>query len=195
MNPTQELVSNLQSLVAQVPEIIQPAIVMLAGAVPFVEGMGASSIGVVGGINPIVAGLSAAAGNFLAVLVVVLVGSRARAAVVNHRAARRQAVAVGARGGAPIELESEHDTGHGAESHEPESKGRQRFRRWMVRFGVPGASILGPLAIPTHVIAAILIGSGTPRGRVLLLQAVAITLWTTVTTILTWLAVNAVVLA
>ncbi len=190
MNPTQELVSNLQSLVAQVPDIVQPVIVMLAGAVPFIEGMGASSIGVVGGINPIVAGLSAAAGNFLAVLVVVIVGSRARTAVVNHRAIRREAlVAVGAGGGTITEVELEIEPG------KPESKGRQRFKRWLIRFGVPGASIIGPLAIPTHVIAAILIASGTPRSRVLLLQAVAITLWTTVTATLTWLAVNAVAMA
>ncbi len=69
---------------------------------------------------------------------------------------------------------------------EPESKRRQRLRRWLVRFGVPGASILGPLAIPTQFTSAMLVAAGVPRGRVLLWQTVAIVLWTTVTTLLVW---------
>ncbi|MGI6878072.1 hypothetical protein [Microbacterium sp. gxy059] len=48
-----------------------------------------------------------------------------------------------------------------------------------MRFGVPGASILGPLAIPTPFASALLVAGGTPRGWVLLWQAVAIAIWTT----------------
>src|SRR5688500_18120218 len=108
---------------------------MLAGAIPFIEGEGASPIGVVGGIHPVVAAVAAAAGTFLCVLVVVLISSRARAAAVAH--------------------------GHRPSSREerPESKGRRRFRRYLVRFGVPGASLLGPLAVPTQFTAAMLIAS------------------------------------
>jgi hypothetical protein len=188
LNPLENLVLDFQNLMTQVPELIQPFIVMLAGAIPFIEGEGGSPIGVVGGINPIVAGLAAAAGNFLAVLIVVLVSSRARTAVVNHRGVRSDAVTVGgAATGTITQLETT--------STKPESKGRRRFKKWLVRFGVPGASILGPLAIPTHFTSAMLIASGTPRAQVLRWQAVAIVLWTTVTTTLMWLAVNAVILA
>nr|BFF10446.1 hypothetical protein GCM10025699_17490 [Microbacterium flavescens] len=151
MNPIEQLIANFQNLVAMVPEIIQPFIVMLAGAVPFIEGEGAAIIGIVGGINPIVAAIAGAAGNFLSVLLVVLLSSRARTAVVSRRGGQTQ-VAVGAPG-AVATME--------APPAQPESKGRLRFKRWLVRFGVPGASILGPLAIPTQFTAAILVAGGT----------------------------------
>ena len=194
MNPVQELIINFQELAAQVPEVIRPFIVMLAGAIPFIEGEVASVIGMVGGLNPIMAGLAAAAGNFLCVLIVVLVTSRARTAVVKHNRERSEAArtrtaalvpaAPGYEGSVPLE---------GAASAKPQSKGRQRFAKWLVRFGVPGASILGPLAIPTQFTSAILIASGTPRGWVLLWQGVAIVLWTTVAIVSVWAALTFVV--
>lgn len=191
MNPFENLVRDFQDLVSQVPEFIQPFIVMLAGTVPFIEGEVASMIGVLGGMNPIVAGVAAAVGNFLAVLVVVTVSSRARTAVVDRRAARLETVAVGrAATGVVLEAEAEVE----AEPPKPESKGRQRFKRWLVRYGVPGASILGPLAIPTQFTSAILIASGASRSSVLLWQAVAIVLWTTVATTSIWVALNSVIL-
>lgn len=97
MNPVQELITNFQSLVAHVPEIVQPFIVMPAGAVPFIEGEVAAMIGIVGGVNPIVAAIAAAAGNVICVVFVVLLTSRARAAVVN-----RGRVRVGVTAGEPI---------------------------------------------------------------------------------------------
>ena len=78
----------------------------------------------------------------------------------------------------------------------PPSRSRRaglRFKKWLVRFGVPGASILGPLAIPTQFTAAMLVAAGTPRGWVLLWQAVAIVIWTTVATISIWAALTFVV--
>ena len=146
-------------------------------------------IGVVGGLHPIVAGIAAAVGNFLCVLLVVLLTSRARAAVVNHRTAR--VAATGESAGAP---ESAADaTVRKSTPAKPESKGRRRFKKALVRFGVPGASILGPLAVPTQVMSAMLVAGGTSRARVLLWQAVAIVLWTTVATVSTWLALQLVV--
>lgn len=189
MNPLQELISNFQDLVAQVPEIIQPFIVMLAGAVPFIEGELAATIGIAGGLNPIVAAIAAAAGNFLCVVVVVLLTSRARTAIVNRNRVRAKAT-VGAAG-VPASLSDERATAfEETASAKPESKGRQRFQKWLVRFGVPGASILGPLAIPTQFTSAILVAGGTPRGWVLLWQAVAIVIWTTVTTVSIWAALT-----
>lgn len=170
MNPLDSLVSNFQDLVAQVPEAVQPLIVMLAGAIPFIEGEGASPIGVLGGIHPVVAGVAAAVGNFLCVLVVVLLSSRARTAAVSRR---------DRRSGTPADAK-------------PESKGRRRFRRYLVRFGVPGASLLGPLAVPTQITSAMLIASGTSRRWVLLWQAVAIVVWTTLTTTILWSVLSAV---
>ena len=195
MNPIENLVVGFQDLIAQVPEFLQPVIVLLAALIPFIEGEGGSAIGVIGGINPIVAGLTAATGNFLAVLVVVLVSSRARSAVVNRRTAQVTPVAAGGvpSGSATDTLTVAEPVSDVPANTKPESKGRQRFKKWLVRFGVPGASLLGPLAIPTHFTSAMLIASGTSPRWVLLWQAVAIVVWTTLTVTLMWLAVNAVV--
>ncbi|MCQ1953893.1 small multidrug efflux protein [Arthrobacter sp. zg-Y238] len=192
MNPIQELIINFQDLAAQVPEIIRPFIMMLAGAVPFIEAEGASVIGILGGLHPVVAGIAAAVGNFLSVVLVVLFTSRARTAVTDRNTARvaaaRRAERVPASLGYQGSAEFEETV-----PAKPVSKGRQRFMKWLVRFGVPGASILGPLAIPTQFTSAILIASGTPRGWVLLWQGVAIVIWTTVATVSVWAALTYVV--
>ena len=189
MNPFEELVNNFQNLVAQVPELVQPFIVMLAGAIPFIDGEGGSIIGVVGGINPIVAAVAAAAGNFLSVLLVVLLGTRARTAVMN-RQTRHAALAASTAGGAGAVGTM---TMIQAPPAKPESKGRLRLKKWLVQYGVPGASILGPLAIPGQFTAAMLVAGGTSRAWVLLWQAVSIVLWTTVGTVSVWLALQVVV--
>lgn len=167
MDAIEDLVRNFQELVSQAPEILQPFVVMLAAAVPFIEGEVAALIGVVGGLNPVVTAIAAALGNFICVLFVVLLSSRARTAVIDRK---------GSRGPA-----------------KPESKGQQKFKRWLVRFGVPGASILGPLAIPTQFTSALLVAGGTPQRWVLLWQGVAIVLWTTVSTVSMWAALTFVV--
>jgi hypothetical protein len=155
-NPIANLIADFQDLVAEVPDLVQPLIVALAGTVPFIEGELSAIIGVVGGLHPIVAGLAGAAGNILCVVIVVLLGDRARRAVTT-------------RAGRP-------------DRTKPQSKGRARFQRWFERFGVPGASLLGPLAIPTQFTAATLVAAGVPKGKVILWQVVAIILWTTVAT-------------
>lgn len=191
MNPIQELIINFQELSAQVPEIIRPLVVMLAGAVPFVDAEGASMIGVIGGLNPVVAGIAAVVGNFLSVVLVVFFASRARTAVVNRTAAREAAARA-----VPVPASRGYGgtaAPDGTVQPKPESKGALRFKKWLVRFGVPGASILGPLAIPPQFTSAILIAGGTSRGWVLLWQAVAIVLWTAVTIVSVWAALTFVV--
>ena len=106
---------------------------------------------------------------------------RARTGVINRRTAR---VAVPAGGG---DFGDEFVDDIVAPQ---ESKGRVKFRRMLVRFGVPGASILGPFAIPTQFMTAMLVAGGTSRAWVLLWQAVSIVLWTTVGTVSIWAALT-----
>jgi hypothetical protein len=186
MSPIERTVDSFQELVTQVPEIVQPIIVMLAGAIPFVEGEGGAVIGVVGGLPPVVAAVAAAMGNFLCVLIVVAVTSRTRTAVVDRHP---RLVGVGGGGSRPsVDEQAVRTTVAKAESRR-----RRRFNRWLVRFGVPGASVLGPLAVPTQLTSAILIGGGVPPRKVLLWQAVAIAVWTTVATVSAWAALTYVV--
>jgi hypothetical protein len=198
----------LQDTIDQVPEFIQPLIVALAGAVPYVEGEGAAAFGILAGLDPVVAAIAGAAGNILCVVLVVLLGSRVREGVLSRRAAataRRDGTGghVDAAGTDTTAARAEENSAvlvaeapagseapGGAES-EPSSKGgkggkgsrrtkgRQRLRRWLVRFGVPGASLLAPLALPTMLTAAFFVGSGVPKQWVILWQVVAILVWTT----------------
>lgn len=178
--PIDGLVAGFQNLVAQVPEVVQPLIVALAGTVPFIEGEGSAAIGVIGGVHPIAAGIAGAAGNMIAVTIVVLLGARIREAAVARRrraAAVRERELVGAGG-------VEGGDASPSEPAKPESKGRRRVRQWLTRFGVPGASLLAPLALPTHFTAATLVASSVPKGWVLLWQAIAIVVWTTLLVVL-----------
>jgi hypothetical protein len=183
----------LQDAIDQVPEIIQPLIVALAGAVPYIEAEGATAFGILAGINPVVAAIAGAAGNILCVVLVVLLGSRVREGVLTRRAASVAARSEGdaavlvaeapeAESQAEPEAEPETESGSTPESKGKVSrrtKGRQRLRRWLVKFGVPGASLLAPLALPTMLTAAFFVGSGVPKQWVILWQVVAIAVWTT----------------
>lgn len=187
MNIIHDLINGLQELVAQVPELLQPLILALAGAIPAVEGDVAAVIGIVSGINPVVAAVAGAAGNFLSVVLVVLLTSRARTAVVT-RTKRRALASVGTGGSDPTQGEERAAAFDAAVSTKPDSKGRQRFKKWFVRYGVPGASLLGPLALPSQITSAILVAGGSPRSWVLLWHAVSIVAWTAFATVSAWLA-------
>lgn len=172
------IIEFLQDLMSQVPFFIQPLIVAAAAAIPFLEAELASVLGVWAGLNPFIAAGAAMAGNFASVFVVVFFGARIRAMIVTRRARRAELVAVGRPDtGADVMAEPVSEA-------KPESKGVQRFKRFLVRFGVPGASILGPLAIPTQFTSALLVSTGVSKGWVLLWQGVAIFLWTTMTTLI-----------
>ncbi|MBB2924330.1 small multidrug efflux protein [Cellulomonas cellasea] len=177
----------LQDVVAQVPDVVQPLVVAVAAAVPYVEGEGAAVLGILAGIDPVVAGLAAATGNILCVVAVVLLGSRVRGAVEERRAARTpaparstDAVLAGSRGTpGPLPAPAAADASADPDARPSgRSKGRARLRRWMLRFGVPGASLLAPLALPTMLTAAFFVTSGVRKEWVILWQVVAIVLWT-----------------
>lgn len=184
----------LQDFITQVPDILQPLIVAVVAAIPYIEGEGAAAFGILAGINPIVAAVAAAAGNILCVIAVVVLGSRIRGGVV----ARRKAAAE-TRAGLAVPVPATRHTGSAqADAHATTtaidesrtdapgadadgsrgSKGRAKLGRWLVRFGVPGASILAPIALPTMLTAAFFVASGVRKEWVILWQVVAIVLWT-----------------
>ncbi|MCS5723930.1 small multidrug efflux protein [Herbiconiux sp. CPCC 203407] len=171
----------LQDAIDQVPEIVQPLIVALAGAVPYIEAEGATAFGILAGLDPVVAAIAGAAGNILCVVLVVLLGSRVREGVLARRATTATARA---QGDATVLVAEAPETEPEAEPEAKSkgnrrTKGRQRLRRWLVKFGVPGASLLAPLALPTMLTAAFFVGSGVPKRWVILWQVVAIAVWTT----------------
>ncbi|WP_226531868.1 small multidrug efflux protein [Microbacterium paraoxydans] len=178
------LIETFQNLVAQVPEFVQPLIVALAGAIPFIEGEGAVSIGILGGIPPVVAAIAAMVGNFLCVAVLVLASSGARQAVVNRSRARTAALAGGGTTETAAVVEAA-DSGRG-------SARKEKFQRAFERYGVPGVSLLGPLLLPTQFTATMLAASGIGKARILFWQAIAIIGWTTVVAVIVGGAVYAI---
>jgi len=174
-----DFIEFLQNLMSQVPFFVQPLIVAAAAAIPFLESELASVLGVWAGLNPFIAAGAAMAGNFASVFAVVVFGARIRAMIIARRARRVELVAVGQRVAGGTAGLSEP-----VAEPKPESKGVRRFKKFLVRFGVPGASILGPLAIPTQFTSALLVSMGVPKAWVLLWQGVAIFLWTTMTTLI-----------
>ncbi|MCY1716432.1 small multidrug efflux protein [Microbacterium sp. SL62] len=155
-NPVSDLILGFQGLVADVPDLVQPLIVALAGAVPFIEGEGAAAIGILGGIPPVVAALAGAIGNLLCVAIVVFASSRVRTAVTTRRGV----------------------------TEKPTSARREKFEKAYHRYGTPGVSLLGPLLLPTQFTAAALTSTGVPPMRVIAWQAAAIALWTTMITLI-----------
>lgn len=165
------LIEMFQDLMSRVPELIQPLIIAAAGAVPFVEGEGAATIGIFGGLNPVVAVIAAVVGNFACVALLVLLGAGARQAVVSRRRERRL-VPAGAGQSAAVDAAT-------VPTAEAGSTRNAKFQKAFERYGVPGVSLLGPLLLPTQFTAVMLAAAGVGKGRILLWQGVAIVLWTT----------------
>jgi hypothetical protein len=201
-----------QDFVGQMPELLQPLLIAVAGAVPYIEGEGSAALGVIAGLNPIVAGIAGASGNILCVILVVLLSSRIREGALSRKARRTAEASALSGGGSASGGSSAHSgsstfggTTPGAQASgaststqlhttdeqtrelpadadaaadSKKSKGRARLRRWIVKFGVPGASLIAPLALPTQLTAATLVASGVNKGWVILWQIVAIVMWT-----------------
>lgn len=188
----------LQNVIEPVPDLLQPLIVAVAAAIPYIEGEGAAALGIIVGIDPVVAAIAGAAGNILCVVGVVLLGSRIRERGLARRAATQDDDLVAdvplhevnagtefrsaASGAASVSTLRQPTTADAVRDPNAKPTSREkrcaRLRRWMVRFGVPGASVLAPLALPTMLTAAFFVASGVPRRWVLLWQAIAIALWT-----------------
>lgn len=181
----------LQDFINQVPDILQPLMVAVVAAIPYIEGEGAAAFGIIAGINPIIAAIAAMTGNILCVIAVVLLSSRVRGSIVTRRAAKvdsQRATAAVASGSTTSSMATvtaegaEGDrvgpTGDADSKSTHKSKGREKLGRWLVRFGVPGASLIAPLALPTMLTAAFFVASGVRKEWVILWQVIAIILWT-----------------
>lgn len=183
-----------QGLASHVPDLLQPFIIAAAGAIPFIEGEVSSVIGVWAGMNPVLAGIAGAIGNFISVSVIVLLGVKGRNAVAARRDQKRESARMPVSpsgmeiaGDAPSDAQAPGADPVGvppSSGKKPESKGRIKFKRFLTRFGVPGASLLGPLAIPTQITSTILVGAGVKTSWILLWQGIAIVAWTTLTTLI-----------
>ena len=66
------------------------------------------------------------------------------------------------------------------------------MRRIWERYGVIGWGLIGPLVLGAPLSAALGVGLGAPRGRLIFWLAAGVMLWTTVLTLAAVLGVDAV---
>ena len=123
---------------------------VLVSAIPFIESYAGALISVVVGMEPALAVIVASVGNAIATFLLIAGASRARTAVMHGR---QKADAV-----AP-------------------SKRRQKIATYMERFGVPGVSLLGPLALPSQFTGPTMVALGASVGSVYLWMGISIVAW------------------
>jgi hypothetical protein len=149
------MIDALQDFTASLPPFLQWFGVMLAAAIPFVESYFGSVIGVLAGIDPVVAIVAAIVGNVVSMVVVVMSAHGVRTRVGASRASRAGV------DGDPDE----------------ESPRRRRLRAQFDRYGVPGVSLLGQTILPSQITSAAMVGFGASRNAVILWQVISIILW------------------
>lgn len=151
------MIDALQDFTTSLPPFLQWFGVMLVSAIPFVESYFGSVVGVLAGLDPVVAIVAAIVGNVVSMVVVVLGAHGVRSRVGAARAARASA-------------------GSDADAAE-ESPRRRRLRTQFDRYGVPGVSLLGQTILPSQITSAAMVGFGASRNAVILWQVVSIVLW------------------
>ncbi|WP_221584788.1 hypothetical protein [Microbacterium sp. G2-8] len=137
----------LQSFTEDLPAAIQWLGLILLGAIPFIESYFGSFIGVVAGVNPVVAVVAAVIGNIVSMTIFVLTAHGIRTAATKN--------------GAPKEL----------------SPRRQKLKDRFDKYGVAGVSLLGQLVLPSQITSALIVGFGAPKNRVIFWQIISIILW------------------
>lgn len=141
------MIDALRDFTASLPEVLQWVGVMLAGAIPFVESYFGSVIGVLAGVNPVIAILAAIVGNVISMLIFVLSAHGVRTKVRAGKETR------------------------------PESPRRAKLRARFDRFGVAGVSLLGQTLLPSQITSAAMVSFGASKNAVILWQVISITIW------------------
>ena len=141
------MIQALQDFTSSLPEMLQWVGVMLAAAIPFIESYFGSALGVLAGVNPVVAIAAAIVGNVLSMLVFVLSAHRMRSGIV--------------AGKAPKEL----------------SPRRERLREKFDKYGVAGVSLLGQAILPSQITSATMVSFGASKNAVIIWQIISIILW------------------
>lgn len=140
----------------------QVVLLMLAGAIPFVESYLGSFLGILLGVPTAVAIPAAILGNLICTLGLVMATSKTRELTQSRRAGRS-----GASGGSPVTEATAL----------PQSRSRRKIARQLDRFGVPGVALLGPIVLASQITAPALVALGANRRSVLIWTAISIIAW------------------
>ena len=148
------MIENLQHVVETIPAILRILALAGLGSIPFVESYFGSAVGVLAGVNPVLAVAAASLGNMICMIVLVLGAGRVRGAVTARREPRTP------------------------------SRRRQRFDRLFDKYGVAGVSLLGQTVLPSQITSAMMADMGANRTKIIAWQCVSIILWGTLFAVL-----------
>ncbi|POH69537.1 MULTISPECIES: hypothetical protein [Cryobacterium] len=154
------MIDALRDFTASLPELLQWVGIVLAAAIPFVESYFGAAIGILAGVNPVVAVLAAIVGNVLSMLVVVLSAHGVRSRVRLGKATK------------------------------PDSPRRAKLRERFDRYGVAGVSLLGQTILPSQITSAAMVSFGASKNAVIFWQIISIIIWGVVFGVLTTVGVT-----
>lgn len=154
------MIESLQAFTSSLPPALQWIGVLIVAAIPFVESYFGAVVGVLGGLNPVVAIAAAVVGNVISLLIFVFVAHGVRSKV--------------AAGRAPKEM----------------TPRRAKLRAAFDKFGVPGVSLVGPTILPSQITSVAMISFGAPKNTVILWQIISIIIWGTAFGVLATLGVS-----
>ncbi|MFW2513473.1 hypothetical protein ACNI3K_06815 [Demequina sp. SO4-13] len=123
---------------------------ILVSAIPFIESYMGSFMGILVGLDPIVAVAIASVGNAITTFLLIAGAARARRAVINGRSGGATSVP---------------------------TKRRQKIEKYMDRFGVPGVSLLGPFALPSQFTGPTMVALGASARSVYFWMGISIIAW------------------
>lgn len=141
------MIENLMSFTESLPTFIQWFGVFVIAAIPVVESYFGSAIGVIIGLNPVIAVVCAIAGNIVSMLIFVLSAHRVRVKVT--------------AGNVPAEL----------------SPRKLKLRERMEKYGVPVVSLFGQVLLPSQITSAAMVSFGADKKTVIMWQIISITMW------------------
>lgn len=143
---------NIYQFTAAIPLVWQVLAIAGWSMIPFIESDVGVAIGIGVGVAPIPATIAAILGNWLAVMAVIILTDKARTKIHSAK-----------------EVNTEVKT-----------KRRKKVMKAVEKYGVPGASLLGPLLIGTHLNAFFMAAAGVNKRYLMIWQTIAIVVWAVV---------------
>ncbi|MCB4208394.1 hypothetical protein [Arthrobacter sp. UM1] len=148
-------ISDIHHWMGGLSPVLQWLMLIVLGAVPFVEAFLSAMVGTLLGIPAPLSIAAGIAGNLLAVSLCTVFGKTVRGWWQRRRARL-----------------AEEGRGHRFSPSAVEGREETKLARVLRRYGVPGLCLLGPLTVPSQAVALVAAGTSAPRSRVLLLIAV-----------------------
>jgi Ca2+/H+ antiporter, TMEM165/GDT1 family len=155
--------------------------VFVLAAIPWIELAAVVPLGILFGLAPVPVGILGFAGNWLTVVLLILLFDQFQQWRLKRKSSRREAMAVASEtrmeAGTEVEAEGAEEEAEGAAMT---SKRGQRAKRIWHRYGLPGLALIGPFFVGSHIAAAVAMAFKAPRRLVTMWMSISLVAWTIV---------------